>query len=415
MNLHKQAANSYIADALTILLVWGTTAYGYINTGFSAVIIGFVLFLIYQGLKGRFSIRGAWSDLVIDRNLVQAFVVLYGALIFVSLFHLDNLQNLVGGYFNAVGFFLYTLPMWMVLYVGRNYDIRKAMVLIFYGLLYALCIFGIVRYFYMGQSMLDSFYFMKHTRVGMMLDMFLPFTVAFGVYFKRINWMKWATILLVVLEGVTLILTKTRGSYLAVSVSLLLFAFIYLYRYRERYSTLVKAVAVGLCVLVIAVAFAYGKYTRTGDSFGMKGGERFLMWQSSYEMFIDHPVTGIGLNEWEDAYKQGKYHPAESREPGQAMPHNVFVYFFSTAGVIGGMAYIIYLALVTKWCWKNLKCKSPSPFAWSMLFAFLAGTLHGLVDQTFIFRMTGRIYYLLMGITILFETVYREPAEKEEK
>ena len=42
-------------------------------------------------------------------------------------------------------------------------------------------------------------------------------------------------------------------------------------------------------------------------------------------------------------------------------------------------------------------------FGWAMLFAFVAATVHGLTDQTFILKLTGRILYMLLGISLLFE------------
>lgn len=49
-------------------------------------------------------------------------------------------------------------------------------------------------------------------------------------------------------------------------------------------------------------------------------------------MWLNHPLTGIGLNGWQAAYASGPYHPLNSLEAGQIMPHNVFVYFLQRVG-----------------------------------------------------------------------------------
>lgn len=115
------------------VVVWGATAYQYINTGFSIAMIVFALYFLWTRYKREPLPR--WR---LDRRMLLAFAVLYGALFFTTLFHLDNLKNLSGGYFSALGFVQYTLPLWMLLYVGWTRDVRKAVVSVFYVILYAL-------------------------------------------------------------------------------------------------------------------------------------------------------------------------------------------------------------------------------------------------------------------------------------
>ncbi len=85
------------------------------------------------------------------------------------------------------------------------------------------------------------------------------------------------------------------------------------------------------------------------------------------------------------------------------MPHNVFVYFFATSGLLGGLGYIAYCILVMAYLLCRVKTHTDDIFGWAMLFAFVAATVHGLTDQTFILKLTGRILYMLMGISLLFE------------
>lgn len=65
----------------------GATAYNYTNTGFSVAMIIFALFVIYTLFK-----REKVPAIHLDRKLVGAFAILYGALFIATLFHLDNIK-----------------------------------------------------------------------------------------------------------------------------------------------------------------------------------------------------------------------------------------------------------------------------------------------------------------------------------
>lgn len=390
------------ANLAAMAVVWGATAYGYTNVGFSAALIVFCLYLLFDIYKNK-----RITVIQVPRCMGWGMGILYGGLFISTLFHLDHMKNLNGGYFSAVGFILYTLPLWMILYIGWKEDIRKAAGIMLYAILYAMCLYGIVRYFALSETRLDSFYHFP-TRIGMMLDMLIPVTAAYGYYYRKETLWKYGAVVLLVLEVVTLFLARVRGSVMALAAAVLLAVLLWLVKNRHKLSGLVKAGVVGIVTLMIIFSAWYIIMLRSGNPFAEKGGERFMMWESSYEMFVDHPVAGVGLNEWQQLYAEGKYHPAASTEIGQVMPHNVFIYFFATGGLIGGVGYCLYVILMYAYLFRKVWSPSAGPFAWAMLFLFTAATVHGLVDQTFILKLTGRILYLLLGIGLLFEERYKD-------
>lgn len=387
------------------VVVWGATAYQYINTGFSIAMIVFALYFLWTRYKREPLPR--WR---LDRRMLLAFAVLYGALFFTTLFHLDNLKNLSGGYFSALGFVQYTLPLWMLLYVGWTRDVRKAVVSVFYVILYALCVYGLIKYAVTGEGRLTSFYFFP-TRIGMMMDMFIPMTAGFTAYYWKCTRFRYLSILLLAMEILCLLLAEVRGSMVALAIASVVTAAVWIQVNRTRVPKRVRRGLLAGALLFAAAAVVYSVWLRWGNYLGMIGGERLLMWESSFHMWLDHPLAGIGLDEWQAAYAEGLYHPAVSREAGQVMPHNVFVYFFATAGTIGGAAYLAYCGLMLSWLVSGVKKLTANPFSWALLFMFLAATLHGLTDQTFILKLTGRIFYMLLGVGILFLGEYPPLAE----
>ncbi len=389
--------NSMIAFLITVIISWGTTAYTYINTGFSIAMISFASFVLFEQYKQPYR-----PKLIIPKELILGFSVLYGALFCTTIFHIDNLKNLYGGYYCALSLLMYMIPFWMILYIGRRYDIRKIVIYVFYGILYVVCLYGIIKYFLLGEYRLTSFYG-PGTRVAMMLDMFFPFTIAATLYYKQNKKFFIISLILILLEIITIILGKVRGTYLALSVAIIFIFVIWRWLNPLQMSPRMKKY-MGLGVLFSIIAMGvYGLSIGWGNPHRMVGEERFLMWESSYYMWLDHPVIGIGLDEWQSLWANSEYTHPDAKEHGAVHPHNVFIYFFTTCGIIGGVAYLFYNVMLFIYLFRKIRENSKNPFSWAMMFMFIAMTVHGLVDQSFILKLTGRIFYFMLGYTLIFE------------
>lgn len=153
----------------------------------------------------------------------------------------------------------------------------------------------------------------------------------------------------------------------------------------------------GLLLICLIVGSAFGWLQINRNEWGKGGGERMLMMKSSFEMWRDHPLLGIGLANWQTYYYSEEYHPAEGRENALNMPHNMPTYFFSTAGTLGGMAYLLFLALSFWGIYRTAAQTKNDGLAVAAMAAFWAFTLQGLVDTTIINKIPARIYFALMG------------------
>ena len=393
--MERYGVNQKGAVLTTAVLSWGVTAYTYINTGFSIAMIVFGLFFLWNLWK-----REPFPRVHVDKQLLWAMAILYGTLAVTTLFHLDHMKNLSGGYYCLTSFLLYTAPFWMLLYLGGKWDVRKVAVYTLYAVLFVMCGYGILKYFWLSEYRLTSFYQLG-TRVAMMMDMFFPFTLAAAAYYRKNTWIFRASAVLIVLELLTLVFVKVRGTYLALSVALFVTFLVWAFQHRGKMPRTVKRwgwLAVGGCILVMVI---YGVSLGWGSMHRMLGEERFLFWESTYSMWIDHPVTGIGLNEWQSFWLDSQYTHPLAKEHGAVHPHNVFLYFFAAAGTPGGLAYLTYCMLVLIYLIRQTRRQGDNPFNWAMLFIFIAVTAHGLVDQSFILKLTGRIFHFMLGYSVI--------------
>lgn len=164
-----------------------------------------------------------------------------------------------------------------------------------------------------------------------------------------------------------------------------------------------KNVLFWVCPLLLVVMIGIGFTAAFTANRGAKatimnsGGERFLMWQASLDIWEDHKLTGVGLAHWEDAYYGVEYHPDKAREEGHNMPHNMLLYFLSTTGIIGLFGYVTFLFFSFRSLWKSMKKGADCLFSLVTLSAFFAFMMQGLVDTTIINTIPSRIYFALMG------------------
>ena len=75
---------------------------------------------------------------------------------------------------------------------------------------------------------------------------------------------------------------------------------------------------------------------------------RIAMWRHTLEMVLDHPLLGVGLDNWEYAYPiydRGRTSGKITAESEPVRPHNDFLWILSELGLVG-LALFIWLL----WC-----------------------------------------------------------------
>lgn len=127
------------------------------------------------------------------------------------------------------------------------------------------------------------------------------------------------------------------------------------------------------------------------------GGERAGMVIASWHMWENHKIWGIGMSRWGECYYLPSYHPAGAHEMGHVMPHNMPVYFFSGAGIFGGISYLLFMVLMFINLLKELIKNNDWLMTGAVLIAYIAFSLHGFLDATISNKNTAVIFFSLMG------------------
>lgn len=333
------------------------------------------------------------------------YCLLYGSLIVSAAVNADK------GGLNLVRQYIYwSLPMWMIAYMAGKYKIEKGFLS---GILSGAIIsgiYGVAQWIKHPGERIYSFYTYP-THYGLVIAIVLP--VALYLVFKhkesmamRLTALATAGFLLVLL-----FLTDTRAALIAICIGLVGALGIVLVQHWPRIGHKIK---IGSLIFILALAFSciagfgYMQSHRTSYA-GQIGGERILMLSASYKMWEDHKISGIGLDSWEKYYYSEKYHPKEGTETNLDMPHNMFVYFLTCAGIIGAVGFIFYTVLTF---WGLLRVPFGTNLAMEIcaLTVFIAFFIDGMADSTLINKIPVKIYFALMG----FFMMYNHGKEKDK-
>lgn len=141
--------------------------------------------------------------------------------------------------------------------------------------------------------------------------------------------------------------------------------------------------------------------------------ERLLMWQSASNMFIDHPIFGVGYGNYYTNYIS-EYRSPLAREY-QRHPHNTFLEKLSEAGILGGISYLL---LILYFIFNSVKTfiKNKNPINLSYLACILAYSIGCLTDclySSYNLKELTYIFYLFTGIYLILNSYIKQEHKYE--
>ena len=127
---------------------------------------------------------------------------------------------------------------------------------------------------------------------------------------------------------------------------------------------------------------------------------RLNLWRASLPMIADHPLLGVGLDNFLYAYR-GRYILQEAwREPNLNHPHNILLDFATRLGVLGLLAGTWLFVRLGRHIQQALRGHTAEsfPLAVGLAGALAASLAHGLVDHSFFLVDLAFAFFLLLGL-----------------
>lgn len=389
---NKLTEFSFFRKAIVFLLVFAIS-----NSLYNA------LFSISMGLSiaSIFFMKNFEKEKILikkDPILLKAYWIFFGLLIISSLLLGD--RDCIN---KSIDYIYWSIPFWLLMYLcsdRADYKVIRGAMSISVILIgsYALYSFYLLP---LGSRISGLYGNPNHFATILLLN--LPFSILFladRVITKSEGIKEPQKIILLtscVLGISSLILSGSRGGILGIiigGISLLLVRYFCIKKLRAG---ILKSFFIG--VTIVFCGF-WGIWSHTGAgavrSYDM---ERIYLLESSYNMWEDHKILGVGLDNWRENYAN-KYIMDEAREKHLDMPHNVIAFFFSTTGILGGMGFIIFNIGIGIFLIKWMRIQPDNIFLQAMFWALVAINIHGLVDVGITMKSAMRLFCGLLGITV---------------
>ena len=253
------------------------------------------------------------------------------------------------------------------------------------------CVIGMLRYFSgndvivaeEGARRLVSVYGSPNN-VGLLLGRTIPFALALLLIGQSARTRIGLMAALLVM-GMTALLTQSVGAMLlgipiGIAVTLIAYA-------QRRALVPILGIAAALAAGVAALTQMSARFANILDFTSGTSFLRLRLWESAIEIILDHPILGIGLDQFL-YYYSGKYvRPDAIWDLDLSHPHNFLLDFWTRLGIVGPVIFLVLqLAFwrITIINMKRLRSGDRIGFAITLgLAGSMAALLaHGLIDNS---------------------------------
>jgi len=297
----------------------------------------------------------------------------------------------------ALDYIYLSIPFWLLLFFYQRYPKLEAFIM---GMGISMLMVGIKSLYVfcainsMGMGRVTAFDENRNVFATLLITS-LPFVCIL----VRKYWLSKKGLAIFLLTSsvfgiVALILTGSRGGMVGFALGCLLAVLfkMVLVNWRQNVKSLILGLAICL-IIIFGFVKTQGNFQRHYDT------QRFLFWESSYNMWREHKFIGVGITNWEKAYYE-QYRLPQAYEKGIGVPHNVIFFYFSTTGIMGGIGYIGFLFGLIWYLAKKLKAQPDNLLIQAMLWSLMAITVHGMVDTGIQARLVFRLFSAYMGVTV---------------
>ncbi|HZY44450.1 MAG TPA: O-antigen ligase family protein [Anaerolineae bacterium] len=140
--------------------------------------------------------------------------------------------------------------------------------------------------------------------------------------------------------------------------------------------------------------------------FNAEGGTSFFrisLWKSALEMIRDHPLFGVGPDNFLYAYRDRYLRPEAWQESALSHPHNFILDFAARLGLIGLGAFVWIQISFWRTAWFVLRKSKPFDLShWSLVIGLMASMIdfltHGLVDAAYFVVDLAYVFMLTLAL-----------------
>lgn len=139
----------------------------------------------------------------------------------------------------------------------------------------------------------------------------------------------------------------------------------------------------GVALLALTPFLGTERFQRLLDFQGGTGFVRLQLWRSAWQMALDHPLFGVGPDNFLYAYRSLYLLPAAWQEPNLNHPHNWPLDWWTRLGLPGLVLAVLWFSTMVLRHWRHLRTNQQPVLSLGLLAASVAALAHGLIDASY--------------------------------
>ncbi|OGF64176.1 hypothetical protein A2661_00320 [Candidatus Giovannonibacteria bacterium RIFCSPHIGHO2_01_FULL_45_24] len=234
------------------------------------------------------------------------------------------------------------------------------------------------------------------------------FLLAYYFFGEERIWIRSILAFVLIMEVPIVFLTATRGAIIGLMGGTALFGLLLAFIERSRKSKILAFGVIGVVVILAGVFFALKNTSFVDKNYVLKRfadispqeqtvKSRLTIWGMALDGFKEHPVLGVGLENFNLVFN--KYYKARlwPQEPWFDRAHNVFFDWLAQGGALGLIAYLGIFAAAIYTLWKNQSDKFATAAFTSLFAAYFFHNLFvfdNLTSYFIFFSVLGFVQFL---------------------
>ncbi|CAN5827579.1 hypothetical protein BH10CHL1_BH10CHL1_07130 [soil metagenome] len=238
--------------------------------------------------------------------------------------------------------------------------------------------------------------------LALYLERTLAVTLAFALFTPTLRMRLWWSCL-TGLQAAALLLTFSKGALLfglpALFVTLWSGGLVLLAQRSQSRRPLWWIAAAGILAIAALTPFLGAeRFQRLLDFRQGTGFVRLQLWQSAWQMALDHPWLGVGPDNFLYTFRSYYILPTAWQEPNLNHPHNWLLDWWTRLGLPGLGLALAFFGITLRQLWRNLRQAAEPILSLGLLAAMLASLAHGLIDASYALPDLMLVWVLLASL-----------------
>jgi len=236
--------------------------------------------------------------------------------------------------------------------------------------------------------------------VGLLLGRTLPFALAYGLLPVG-EWRRIYAGVTGLTMLVAVLLTQSMGALLLGLPAALVV--VLMGRYGQRALPILAGVGGFSAAALVPLSMVFPRLRQLADFENNTTVLRLNLWRSTAQLLQDHPLTGVGLDQFLYAYRSRYILPAAWQDPDLSHPHQVLLDYWVRLGILG-----VVLGVWLQWLfWRGAlrvvaAVREQNALAWAIVLGAMGAMAnflaHGLVDMAHFNINLSYIFAVLLAL-----------------